>query len=155
MKPGIRFSKIWSDDDMIELRIDVSDGTSFFSNEVYVGYQKFEDTIKELKVFRDHIYGGLLDIEFGSFGPEYASGAFHARLHFQEPGKLYITCKLQSRFERFSIKEVASEATLYLESEPILLDNFITVFKYLNAIDSNSAILKATNQKPLDSPPME
>ena len=55
------------------------------------------------------------------------------RLHFQKPGKLYITIEAQSGFEEFGIKNVASEATLYLRSEPVLLDNFIVELNGFNA----------------------
>ena len=79
------------------------------------------------------MYGGIYDIRLGSFGPEYASGTFHARLHFQKLSKIHITVKAQSGFEEFGMKHVASEATLYLVSEPIPLDNFITELKALSA----------------------
>ena len=137
MKPSIHLTKIWFDDDMIELQIDVSDGISSFSNKVYVGYPAFTDVIAKLDSFKHHVHGGLLDIRFGEFGPEWASGAFHARLHFPKPGRLYISSKQQSDFEDFSVAKVASEATLYLRTEPALLDNFIAELKSLNAKKAN------------------
>lgn len=125
MQNGISISKIWSDDDLIEVCVTVTDQTSSFSNTVYIGYGQLEELIKELRIFRDHIHGGLKDIRFGEFGPEYANGAFHARLHFRLPGKLYISTHQQSKFTSFSVGDVASEARMYLVSEPVLLDNFI------------------------------
>ena len=139
MKPGIRISKVWFDDDLVELKIEVSDGTSLFSNRVYIGHQSLPSLVSDLTIFREHIYGGLLDVRFGEFGPEYAYGAFHARLHFPQPGKLFITCKMESTYENFSIKHVASEATLYLKTEPILLDNFIAELKLLNSGEHEDA----------------
>ena len=142
MKRGISFTKIWADDDMIELRIDVCDGASLFSNQVYVGYSDFTDAVSRLDTFKDHIHGGLLDMRFGEFGPEYASGAFHARFHFRQSGKLYITSKQQSAFEDFGRKNVASEATLYLKTEPVLLDNFLEQLKALDAKKREDAYLE-------------
>jgi hypothetical protein len=142
VKRGISFTKVWSDEDMIELRIGVSDGTSLFSNEVYVGYSHFADTVSQLDKFKDQIHGGLIDMRFGEFGSEYASGAFHARFHFPKPGKLYITCKQQSGFEDFGGKNVASEATLYLVTEPVLLDNFLEQLKALDAKKREDAYLE-------------
>jgi hypothetical protein len=142
MKPGIHFTKIWFDDDMIELRIDVSDGVSSFSNKVYVGYATLSDAAVELERFKNHIHGGLLDIRFGEFGQEYANGAFHARLHFYKPSRLYISCKQQSQFEDFTATKVASEATLYLKTEPALLDNFIEEIKKLKERKSEEAYLE-------------
>jgi hypothetical protein len=142
MTPGIHFTKIWSDEDMIELRVDVSDGTSLFSNKVYVGYSDFSVVVSQLNQFREYIHGGLFDMRFGEFGPEYASGAFHARFHFQKSGKLHITCRQESDFKDFSIKKVASEATLYLKTEPVLLDNFIAELKALDAKSREDAHLE-------------
>lgn len=45
------------------------------------------------------------------------------RFHFQQLGKLYITCKQQSKFADFPLRLVADEATIYLQTEPVLLDN--------------------------------
>lgn len=66
------------------------------------------------------------------FGPEYANGAFVARLHFQDRGKIHVSINAQSEFEDFGIKRVASEAQLYFITETALLDNFITELKSLN-----------------------
>jgi hypothetical protein len=143
MKPGIYLKKTWFDEDVIELKIDSSDGNSLFSNKVYVGHQEMDDLIAGLSNFRNHVHGGIYNIQFGEFGPEYANGAFHARLHFQKPGKIYVTLNAQLEFEEFGIKNVASEATLYLVSEPILLDNFIDELKALNAGLRDEAKLEA------------
>ncbi|SFU85602.1 hypothetical protein SAMN05216350_106221 [Polaromonas sp. YR568] len=125
MKPGIYFTKIWFDDDLVELKIQVSDGQSVFVNEVHVGHQQLAELVVELNRFKTHVHWGIHDIAFGAFGPEYAGGAFHARLHFQERGILFVTVRSQSCFEDFGKKNVASEATLYLRSEPALFDNFV------------------------------
>lgn len=55
---------------MVELRIEVCDGTSTFSNKVYVGNQDLCNVVVALNTFKDHIYGGLYDLRFGEFGPE-------------------------------------------------------------------------------------
>ena len=129
MTNGILFNKIWFDDDMIELRIKVSDGQSVSTNDVYVGHQHFSTIVSELDEFKTHIYGGIYDLAFGRFGPEYAHGAFHARLHFQDRGVLFITVRAESDFRDFGKKNVASAATLHLRTEPALLDNFIADLK--------------------------
>lgn len=140
---GISFTKTWSDDDMVELRIEVSDGRSSFSNDVYVGHAQLGTIVAELDTFKTHIYGGLYDLRFGEFGPEYASGAFHARLHFQERGLLYLTVKSQSEFNDFGKKNVASAATLFLKTEPALFDNFIRAVANLSNGTEESAHLEA------------
>ncbi|MDO9114143.1 MAG: hypothetical protein Q7U63_10145 [Polaromonas sp.] len=142
MKPGISFTKIWFDDDMVELRIQVSNGRSTFVNEVYVGHQQLTELVADLSRFKAHVHGGIYDIAFGSFGPEYAHGAFHARLHFQDRGILFVTVKSQTDFQDFGKKNVASEATLYLKTEPALLDNFIAEVKEMSDGKRENAALE-------------
>src|SRR4030095_1238229 len=129
MTARIHLSRIWFDDDVVQLKVESSDGTSVFRTKVWVGHKALNDLIVGLSTFRNHIHGGIFDIAFGEFGPEYAGGAFHARLHFHLPGRLFVTVKSQSEFEEFGMKTVASEAILYLRTEPVLLDNFIAELK--------------------------
>lgn len=143
MNSGIYLKKIWFDEDVVELKIDSSDGNSLFSNKVYVGHKELDDLIAGLNTFRDHVYGGIYNIRFGEFGPEYANGAFDARLHFQKPGKIYVTINAQSDYEEFGIKKVASEGTLYFTTEPILLDNFIAELRALSTGLKDEAKLEA------------
>ena len=142
MKPGIYIDKIWFDNELVELKIDTTDGVSSFSNKVYAGHQSIDELISKLNIFKNQIYGGIFDIEFGAFGPEYASGAFHARLHFEDRGKINVTIHAQSDFESFGMKKVASEATLSFVSEPALLDNFISELSALKAGKRNDATLE-------------
>jgi len=137
MNRGIRFQKIWSDKEVIQFWIDSCDGDSLFSSEVYIGHQDLADLIEGLNTFKDQVHGGIYDFQLGAFGPEFANGAFQARFHFQIRGKIYITINAQSDFREFGIKTVASEATIYLISEPALLDNFIVE---LEALRDGSAI---------------
>lgn len=143
MKSGIHISRVWSDADVVELRILVSDGVSSFSNHAYVGPAALKGAVASLQVFKDQVHGGLLDLRFGEFGPEYASGAFHARFHFPAPGRLFVSCEQESEFVEFAKKEVASRATLYLQSEPALLDRFIGELRAVAAGISEGAVLEA------------
>ncbi len=141
MNSSIVFKKLGGDDDLIVLLIEVIDGRSVFANEVYIDIDAIEVLIKELSIFRENIHGGLYDIRFGAFGHEYANGGFHARLHFYDSGLLFISTYQQSAFEKFSNTQVASEAKIFLKTEPILLDNFISELKSLNSGANDEAIL--------------
>jgi hypothetical protein len=148
LKPGIFLKKIWFDDDVIELKVEVCDGNSTFSNKVYIGAHGLENLLKELSTFRNAIHGGIHDFNFGSFGPETAGGGFQARLHFYEPGngKLYISTYQQSAHETFKNDKAASEARMYLKTEPVQLDNFIAELKTLNTGDSEEAKLECYSE---------
>lgn len=133
MKAKIEFEKVWFDEDMVELRILVSNGHSMFTNKVYIGSNELELLSKQLEAFKTEYHGGVEDIIFGTFGVEYASGAFRARLHFPKPGLLYISTKQQSKFFEFKGGYEASEANMYLSTEPALFDNFLLELKSLSA----------------------
>lgn len=133
MQAEISIEQVWNDDDVIQFKITVCNGNSVFCNKVYVAIDALGKLIKDLDVFRNHYYGGLYDVQFGSFGREYASGAFSARLHFPKPGKLFITTHQQSGFFEFNGRDEASECKMYLSTEPVLLDNFIQELKILNS----------------------
>ena len=144
MNPSIAFKRIWQDDDMVELTISVADGMSLFQCNTYVGHQTLTDTARNLNVFKDHVYGGLYDLRFGEFGPEYASGAFHARFEFHRSGngKLSITAKAESEWNEFTHTKVASNATLFLRTEPALFDNWLSALKALANGGRDEAVLE-------------
>ena len=142
MKKGIYLSKVWFDNDVVELRVECSDGTSLFVTEVYAAHD-LNGVVEELSTFKNHVHGGIYDLVLADFGPEFGGGAFHARLHYQSRGQIFITVRAQSRFEEFGIKTVASEATLYLRTEPALLDNFIAELEELKSGNRDDAHLEA------------
>jgi hypothetical protein len=144
MTPGIRFTKVWFDEDMVELKVEVYDGRSLFVNQVYVGHKKLADTASELDKFKNHIHGGLFNLRFGEFGQEYASGALDIRMHFRKQAKLLLRVSMQSEFSQFDGRELASDATLHLVSEPALLDNFIISLRMLSDGLAECAELETT-----------
>ncbi|MYM35514.1 hypothetical protein GTP44_10610 [Duganella sp. FT50W] len=125
MAEKITMRKVMTDDHMVTLEISVSNVVSVFCNEVYVGQSELANTVARLEQFKTQIYGGICDLRFGEFGPEYAAGGFHARLQFIERGKICITIHMQTNFFDFGKKHVANEAHMHLMTEPALLDDFI------------------------------
>jgi hypothetical protein len=143
IKSGILFEKTGEDDDSVELKITISNEQLTFSNLVYVGRDAISDLIKGLDKFKTQLNGGIFNCQFGEFGPEYANGAFYARLHFQDRGLFNITIKAQGGFELFGKEKVANKVTLYLISEVVLLDNFIYQLIALNDGRATEAGLEA------------
>jgi len=142
MKPGIHLSKVWFDDDVVELEVGVSDGTSFFSNRVYVGHGHLAEIASALDEFKHHIHGGLFELRLGEFGCDYANGGFHARLRWT-PSRLYITCEQESQFVEVGNREVASKATMYLGSQAALFDRFVAELQAMVSGGSDNAHLDA------------
>ena len=122
----IRVSKNWWDDDIIQLRLEVCDGASTYVNSAYVAPNWAADVAEALEVFAGQIHGGLYDMDAGMSGPEYADGFFSARFHWFKPTQLFVGTRQQSEYFEFKGHQVVSECTLFLRTEPALLDRFIT-----------------------------
>ena len=90
MQPGIHLSKVWFDADVVELDVGVSDGTSFFSNRVYVGHDHLAgNRFCPRRVQAPHLWQPVCRLRFGGSGPSMRTEEFHARLRWN-PGRLYI-----------------------------------------------------------------
>jgi hypothetical protein len=133
-KPYLWLKKVWADDDIIELVILANDGGNTFSINVYAGHAEVKELYGKLNTFRTQIHGGIIDVTLGSFGPEYAYGAFQGRFHFarNQRGRVLVSLQMQSTFFDFGQKNVASECKMYLVTEPGLLDDFIRSFSHLD-----------------------
>lgn len=144
MTPSIVIEKVWSDDDLVEFRITTTDGCSLFCVNVYSGHEHLRSLVADLDRFKVQLSGGIFDIEFGKFGPEYAKGAFQARLHFRSNGRgrLFTTVRAESEWRPFSMTNVASRATLHLTSEPALLDRFIGELRRVSSGTEMTATLE-------------
>jgi hypothetical protein len=140
---GIILKKIWSDEDLIKIDVAASDSSSTFRTTVYVGHEKLAELVEGLDRFKGQIHGGIHDVRLGAFGPEYAQGAFHARLHFYPPGHglIFITVHAESDWNDFTLSKVASRVTLYLKTEPALFDNFIVELGRLRDGETDEASL--------------
>ena len=125
MQSFVRISRGWEDDDVFELAIEVCDGSSTVLTSAYEWLGWFATVADGLERFGKQIHGGLFDLEAGNFGSEYANGALTARFHWFRPDRLLIATRQQSDFFEFKGNQVASEAQLFLRTEPALLDRFV------------------------------
>ena len=133
MTPHIEFKKVWEDNDVYELAMSACDGRSIFCTNLYAGVIELQTISNELRQFSPGIYGGLYDLRIGEFGPEYASGALMVRFAFDQTGsgKIFLTVSVESEWFETPQTKVASNARLYLKSEAILLNQFISEFSQL------------------------
>ena len=142
MLPRIKITRTWSDNDVAQLTFEVCDGVSVFTNEVSASPDWGAAAAAALRVFGEQIHGGLFDLEAGSEGPEYASGWFRARLHYYKPNQLLISTIQQGDFFTFKGSQVTPTATMFLRTEPSLLDQFIAAVPALDASDGAQAVLQ-------------
>lgn len=147
MQPGIYLKKIWSDEDVVELQVEVSDGSNLFVLETYLGHEDMKDIVSDLRRFEAGGRSGLYDLKLGQLGPEFAGGALSARMNKKEnePYRIFITTKCQSQFIDFADHNVAPEATIYLRSAPLLLRGFIDELLEVAEHKRDTAYLQATD----------
>lgn len=142
MKAKIQFTRLWFDDDVIELQIKVNDGRSSFINTTYTCPSEMQETLVELRCFKENICSADITLKFGTVGPEFANGAFQAIINGHPSGKIYISTYQQSNHFEFLNENVASEARLFLRTEPALLDSFVAEFTILCTAKGDQAILE-------------
>lgn len=142
MEPSLAIARTWADQDVAELAFTVCDGTSQVVTSAYVGLDWHTEAATALATFARQIHGGVYDLEAGKPGREFASGAFHARFHFHKPSALFISTFQQSDYFEFKGDWVASEARLFLRTEPGLLDEFVNALAGLNHERSARALLR-------------
>ena len=121
---ALRLARVWYDNDMDELRVGADGPDTGFAVTAYVGRTDFMKALQDLRLFAKPVHGGLCDLRFGDFGPEYANGAVHVRLQWVK-GRIYLTCRLQTEFDQFGRKEIADEALIHVGTEPALYDAFL------------------------------
>ena len=142
MKPRITIRRTLTDTDVFRYAFEVCDGTSLFVNEAYAPIGWGGNSAHALRTFSRHVHGGIFDLEAGNEGPEYASGAFRARFHFYKPTDLLISTTQQGDYFPFKTREVATEARMFLRTEPALLDRFIAELPALDGPDGRTACLE-------------
>lgn len=144
MSRGITFKKLWSDGDVVELEIITSDGESTFRCRVFTSHAGLKSATEGLRAFKDHVHGGIFDLSLGRAGPEFASGAFHARLHFHSKGlgRLFMTVAAESEWFEFTETKVANRYAIHLVTEPALLDKFIGEIMKLQEGVTEQALLQ-------------
>jgi hypothetical protein len=142
MLPRIAITRTWSDNDVAQLTFEVCDGLSVFTNEAYASLDWGAVAAAALQTFGRQIHGGLFNLAAGEGGPEYASGSFRARFHYHKPSQLLISTIQQGDFFSFKGSRVAPTATMFLRTEPSLLDQFIAALLALDASDGGQAVLQ-------------
>ena len=142
MLPRITITRTWSDNDVAQLTFEVCDGLSVFKNEAYASLDWGSTAAEALRIFGDQIHGGVFDLEAGKGGPEYASGSFRARFHYYKPNQLLISTSQQGDFFSFKGSRAAPVATMFLRTEPGLLDVFRASLRALDASDGAQAVLE-------------
>ena len=122
---GLTLSSVWSDESMLEFRVEVCDGTSSFVNEVYAGFGGLEEDLPALRHLLGRPEGGECELAFGDVGRTWSGGGFRARFRFALPGRLLVSCEQTSAPVELGTAKVSNSASIHFRSEPALLDRFV------------------------------
>lgn len=122
---GLTLTSVWSDESMLEFRVEVCDGTSSFVNEVYAGFGGMEEDLAALRYLLGRPEGGECDLAFGDVDRTWSGGGFRARFRFVLPGRLLVSCEQTSAPDEVGATKVSNSASVHFRSEPALLDRFV------------------------------
>ena len=86
-----------------------------------------------------------MQFELGCFGPQTAGGALRVELLARERGRVLLSAHAQAQFFKFGEECVATEARVYLHTEPVLFDNFIDGLRTLIGDEGSTAIFEASD----------
>lgn len=126
MTTGLTITKTFSDDALLDLRLEAANTTCTFKTNVFCGWDHLDNLIKALKSFATEINNNQYDFKLGDFGKFSAGGACAANIkHFGLSGLITITISLESSWEPAGSELRASAATIYFKVDPSSLDSFV------------------------------
>ncbi|MGC2253049.1 MAG: hypothetical protein WA563_00805 [Candidatus Acidiferrales bacterium] len=96
MDLGIQFSVSWEDQDIIEVRVSVWNGTFGGTAYIYTGNRELDDAAAKLSRFPKNISDDR-EIFLGTFDPKYAGGGVRMRFYCTDhSGHAYVDSQIQS-----------------------------------------------------------
>jgi hypothetical protein len=122
MQKGIQFRVVYSDSDLLKLRISASNGQFAGVADVYVGRGYMDETAGKLKDFPRNP-SDVREAIFSSFGPASAGGAVSMRFYCDDgAGHAWVDSKIESEDV---IAGTRQTVLLTLAIEPAAMDTFL------------------------------
>ncbi|MGD0761434.1 MAG: hypothetical protein ABR921_21255 [Candidatus Sulfotelmatobacter sp.] len=141
MELGFQFGVLWSDDDVIELRVSAWNGTFGGSADLYVAIGRLEETAVQLHGFPDSP-SDTRELTFGSFDPKFVGGG--VRMHFycaDGAGHSRVEANIESRRDS---AEFAQSVHLLLPIEAASVDTFVEELRQLGVSRAGVARLRVS-----------
>lgn len=136
---GIEFEVVWSDQDVIELRVRCSSGSFYGDTRMYSGHDGLPN-------MADILSGFPLDakdsrtVELGTFDPSMAGGGIHMRFYCVDAvGHAAVLAKL--RTDHCKSMGEAQSVCLYIPVEAGAIDGFVTQARSLGSTIGAKAYL--------------
>lgn len=140
---GIEIKRQSRDDGFDSYRALLSDDQCSFNVSMYIAHSSIAALKKQLSDFDvlqcDH------DVEFqlGNFDVNVAGGGIRVKISPREKGRIFLKIFAQSEWFEFNGESVKKVSSMYLVTEPVLIDHFISSLNSLHRYETDISILEA------------
>jgi hypothetical protein len=139
MDTGFKITVIWSDNDVIKIRVSAWNGLFGGAADVYVGVDQLGETAAQLEGF-PKTPSDVRKVILGAFGPESAGGGVSIRFYCVDgSGHSYVDSRIESDYDS---ARKSQSAVLSLPIEAAAVDSFVEELRCLNAERKGAAHLK-------------
>ena len=136
---GLRFTYLYHDSDIIELRIVAYNGMFGGTTNVYVGVGGLHEAVAALSDFPNS-RDDAREFVFGAFGPNWAGGAVRLQLYRKDlAGHVFLQATIEEDFNR---KDANQSAVVIADFELAALDRFLIELQSVEENLSGNAELK-------------
>jgi len=141
----VKFFAESSSRDEFELNIRIESASAMMRTEMYVSEIKIIGFIKQIENYALNSNFGLLSLQFGEFGHEYAGGAVYFRFNTKKPDEISLSIYAESNHTKTFDSYVAENLKMHCTTDYREIENFICGLKKFLTNEANEAILKITN----------
>lgn len=131
--------------DEFELNIRIESVSAMIRTEMYVSKRKIIDFIKQIENYALNSNFGILSVQFGEFGHEYAGGAAYFRFHTKKPDEISLSIYAETNHTKTFDNYVAEHLKMHGTTDYKEIENLIFDLKKFLANEENEAILKINN----------
>jgi len=135
---GFQIEAIYSDEDLLQLRIQGSNGAYGGEAEVYVGLDKIPNMARALRGFPSTA-GENLVFELGNFDPKYAGGGVLLQFQCGSTGKVSVEATIENDPKKSTGHFGKVQFTVWIE--PAAIDLFIPMLEKIGVDRQGKAIL--------------
>lgn len=145
MQIGFEFRIIWSDSDVVKLRISAWDGEFGGSVEPYMAVGELKEIAAKLSGF-PHSPADMREVVIGAFDRKIAGGGLRMRFHCVDgAGHTFVEAAMNANCERAG---TVQSAVLSVPVEAAAVDVFVRELRELESDESHVAHLKGIPDSP-------
>lgn len=123
--------------------VSISDRTSFFNVFMYIHISSIAKLRKALCDLEIPAHGRNFEFQLGNFEPNVGGGGLRIKMLPQKSGKVLLQISAQSEWFEFYGELVKKNCSMFLVTEPVLIDNFIVSLESLCKYENDFSALEA------------